>query len=84
MIDVLKPALKRVGNSIGVPDSKRWRCTLELSHDFPDIKKRSLDTLLKHFELQPRDKNDKHCARIDAELCGKLYMKMMDQLRRQL
>ena len=68
---------------MGMPPQNRWRCTLEYSFDFPDIKKRSLDDLLKYFKMRPRDKNELHCARHDAELCGKLYMEMMNQLRRK-
>ena len=54
-----------------------------MSIDFPEVKMRSLDELLKHFDLRPRAEDELHCARHDAELCGKLYMKMMDQLRRK-
>ena len=46
---VLKGAFDRVDNANSLPPADRWRCTLKMSEDLPDLSSRSLDDLLKYF-----------------------------------
>ena len=77
---VLERAFKKVKNGKKLPGIDRWKCTQLLSLFLPGVKRRTLDGLLEYFGLKQRNETDYHCAQLDAELCGQIYMKIIKQM----
>ena len=50
----------------------------------PPIVSKSLDELLKHFELEPRDQKVAHDAYIDCSKTAQVYMKLKQEPKTQV
>ena len=80
--EVLKPVFKRLGLPKILPHNGRWVCTIELAKQRTDLVhkdvSKNLDSLLKHFKLEPRDPEKAHDAYIDCKKASQIYMKLTE------
>ena len=75
---VLKPAFERVGNLEGNPKAERWRCTLKFAKKKLNQDCWKLDAVVEACDVDPRDEDLKHDAKVDARLAGEVYMKLFE------
>ena len=76
-----------MGNLESLPPADRWVCTCELAMErtdlVPEDTPKGLDSLLKHFGLEPRDPAAPHDAYIDCTKTAQLYMKLSSDENQQ-
>lgn len=75
--DVLGPAFKSVRNFKGNPDSKRWRCTKNLSLRIPELEKRDMTSLRNALGLSQGNTMAPTISLNEALNCGDVYMLIM-------
>ena len=75
---VLKPAFKKVDNMDCFPPDERWRCTLVMANQVPNLMWVTLDDLLGHFGFDRGEEGEPHEALEDAQCAAKVYLKLLE------
>ena len=74
--DVLRPVFKKLDIEKLMPKEQRWKCTVEMSKQWPKFIINSLDALLSYLGCEEREEDEKHDAVKDCQYAAQIYMKM--------